>query len=127
MSKYRKSFVTNSSSSSFVISRDAISRTKLIDVLLEIANEEAKYDEWLDDQRDNNGNAYNIDDDVIGNVVAHRYIINEIIGKGREDWFERGEENVYIIDNESCGRYDWEAIEDILAKHNIDWHMGYCD
>lgn len=127
MSKIRRGFVTNSSSSSFIISRNAVTKDKLKEILLEIANEEKKYDDWYDDQRDENGNVYN-KDDIIGDIVAHRYIITEIIGKGKfADWDDYEYEDVYYIDNESCMRYDWDAVDDILSKYDIDWHRGYCD
>ena len=36
-------------------------------------------------------------------------------------------DNHYIVDNESCIRYDWDAVEEILEKYDIPWVMGYCD
>lgn len=141
--KQRLCHVTNSSSSSFIISRNNITKDKLIEVLLEIANEERKY--W-----DEDGYKYTLEEDVheetekddiyhpeskmfeprerIKTVVASRYIITE----GTEeypyiDWDDYEYTNDYIIDNESCIRYDWLVIEDVLDKYSIPWRSGYCD
>ena len=141
--KTRTDFVTNSSSSSFVISRNDITKDRLIDILLEIANEERKC--W-----DEDGYKYTLEEDVHEEietdseyysstkmfrdyertkiVVAGRYIITE----GTEDdpytdWDDYTYTNDYIIDNESCIRYDWDIIEDILGKYGILYRLGYCD
>lgn len=141
--KCRSDFVTNSSSSSFVISRKDITKNKLINILLEIANEERKC--WDEDNY-----KYTLEEDVheeteidseyypntkmcrdyerIKTVVASRYIITE----GTEedpyvDWDDHTYTNNYIIDNESCGRYDWNAIDEILSKYDVYWTRGYCD
>ena len=113
--KVRKDFVTNSSSSSFVISRDNISYDKLLEILLEIANEEA---DWLDD-----GDSYTDYD-----AISYRYEIRECtLENPYEDWDDIKYDNDFIINNNSCRRYNWDAIEDILQKHNIPWRYGYCD
>ena len=116
--KIREDFVTNSSSSSFIISKDYISRDKLMEIILEIANEERKY--WDDEDHYENYDE-----------VSYRYIIKEgTKDKPYEDyaWLRPTYyDNHYIVDNESCGRYDWDAIGDVLDKHNIQWNTGYCD
>lgn len=124
MGKIRSDFVTNSSSSSFIISRDAVTKDELKKILLEIANREAKWWNWDEDEPETD--AYT-EEDIVGDTVAHRYIITEIIGKGKDDYFEREEENVFIVDNDDCGRYDWDVIEKVLSEYGIDWHRGYCD
>ena len=119
--KIRHDFVTNSSSSSFIISKDNISHGQLLEILLEIANKEY----------DNNDYTW---DDVKGNCVAYRYHIKEATKKEpyeEYDWYSddinQKYDNHYIIDNEDCGRYNWDAIEEVLTKHNIPWEYGYCD
>lgn len=117
--KVRKDFVTNSSSSSFVISKDDISYDKLLEVLLEIANTERTY--W--DDEDTYGSY---------NDISYRYEIHEGTPEKPYEDYEWGYTSTYynnhfIIDNNSCGRYDWDAVEDVLAKYNIPWTYGYCD
>ena len=72
--------------------------------------------------------------DVEKNCVAGRYNIIEATKEKpyiRDDDFD-GEkttafEHHYVIDNGGCWRYDWDAIDEILKKHNIDWEYGNCD
>jgi hypothetical protein len=119
--KMREDFVTNSSSSSFIISKDDVSYDRLLEILLEIANEEA-VSRWDD------GTYYENYDEI-----AYRYIINE----GTKDepyedygyWFTNSRlyDNHYIIDNDSICRYDFDAVENVLNKYNIPLVYGYCD
>lgn len=116
--KIRYDFVTNSSSSSFIISKDCITRDKLIEILLEMAtkeNEKYYFDDYVYTK-----------DDVVGNVVAHHYIINETTSDKPEKVFDKIYDNHYVISNDECGRYDWNIVGDILNKYNIPWNMGYC-
>lgn len=125
--KVRHDFVTNSSSSSFIICKDNISHDDLLKVLLEIANKESHY---YDDDEDYT------EEDIAENCVAYRYHIKEVtkenpyseyeeFGYGKSE--DKTYDNHYIIDNDDCGRYDWDAIEEVLKKHNIPWEYGYCD
>ena len=132
--KCRLSHVTNSSSSSFIISKDQIDRDRLIEVLLEIANKEYAYeDEDVDD------NHFTLEDDVTSNCVAGRYHITEATKEHSLDkvniygyeWDEYSDSDIYdnhwFINNEGCGRYNWWIIEEILDKYGIKWQSGYCD
>ena len=117
--KVRRGFVTNSSSSSFVISKDNISYDRLLEVLLEIANREKEY--WDDEY------TYESYHDI-----SYRYEIHEATPENpyNEDdgWgYSLTYNNHFIIDNNSCCRYDWDAVEDVLAKYDIPWTPGYCD
>ena len=131
--KYRLSHVTNSSSSSFIISRDQVKRKKLIKILLEIANKEYSY---YDDESDNDKPQFTLDEDVTEDCVAYRYCIKKATKKHPLDrdgykWTKYSDSEPYdhhwFIDNESCGRYDWDIIDEILAKYGITYKRGYCD
>lgn len=114
--KVREDFVTNSSSSSFVISRDDVSRDELKKILLEIANVEDYRDEPYTEE------------DMSEDCVAYRYHIKEATKENPYvDWNDMEYDNDYIIDNDDCGRYDWDVIEEVLSKHNIAYRYGYCD
>ena len=133
--KMRLGHVTNSSSSSFIISKDQIDRDRLIEVLLEIANKE--YAEYEDEDVDNNH--FTLEDDVTSDCVAYRYHIAEttkehpldkvnIYGYERDEYSDSDlYDNHWFIDNESCGRYDWWIIDEILDQYGIKWERGYCD
>lgn len=127
--RLRLGHVTNSSSSSFIISKNQIDRDKLIEVLLEIANKEYAYEEYK----------FTLEDDVTSDCVAYRYHITEATKEHPLDkvdiygyeWDEYSDSDLYdnhwFIDNESCGRYDWWIIDEILDKYGIEWERGYCD
>ena len=113
--KVRRDFVTNSSSSSFIISKDHVTYDRLQEILLEIANKEAEYDE------DENYEKYE--------DISYRYeIIEGTKDDPYEDWeYDKKYDNHFIVDNNCICRYNWDAIEEILDKYNIPWKYGYCD
>lgn len=104
--KCRLSYVTNSSSSSFIISRDQVKRKKLIKILLEIANKEYSYY----DESDNDKPQFTLDKDTTKDCVAYRYCIKKATKKHPLDrdgckWTKYSDSEPYdhhwFIDNES--------------------------
>ena len=124
--KIRNDFVTNSSSSSFIISKDKITHGHLLDILLEMANEEMK--DWCDE---NDAYAYDWSD-VRGNGVG-RFNIREFTGDNAYlvyGWDEKPKQvykDVFVIDNDDTGRYNWGAVAKVLNKHGLELIKGNCD
>lgn len=113
--KIRTDYVTNSSSSSFVINRNHVTLDKLRDLCVEIAKKESEY--WDDDPE-----AIKSYDDI-----SYRYVIHEATMDEPYEDYKGAYYDAFIVENDDCGRYYWWAIEEVLDKHGIPWHMGYCD
>lgn len=133
--KIRRGFVTNSSSSSFIVSKNDATKEKMLDIMIELANETYwrwdKDDDFVftkDDIR------YNDDDCIcsISNYYLNEATLNKPYHRWDGFWFDEYSDgnpctNHWIVDNQSCCRYDWDAVERVLNKHGLDLETGYCD
>lgn len=126
--KMRLSHVTNSSSSSFIIDKNQVSKEKLKEILTEMATLDAG--EW-DNEFEEAWKYFDYNDEGY-----YRYHVREATEENplndngvKWDKYSTGTQYTHhwIVDNDDCGRYDWGTIEDVLYKHNVDWHRGYCD
>jgi len=112
--KVRHDFVTNSSSSSFIISRDDVSLEQLKLILVEMYNAELEmyghepaedYDDYV---------CYRFDIDIGDKDFPY------------VDWDLNAYHNHYVIENNDTSRYDWGIVTDVLAKYGIPWERGVC-
>lgn len=134
MSKTRNGFVTNSSSSSFIISKNDATKEEILNIMIELANE--TYWNWDTDEKDyvftKKDIAYNEEGCICG---ISNFFLNEATkekpynknNEWNEDDNAKTYENHWIIDNQSCCRYNWWEIEKVLNKYGIDLVRGYCD
>lgn len=117
--KVRNDFVTNSSSSSFVISKNDITHGELEKILIEIANR-TQATRYEDEE----------DLEPIDSYIEI-YDAYEIIDATEENPYDDYNDNIYtchyIVDNNCTIRYEWDIVEEVLAKYNIPWEYGYCD
>ena len=117
--KIRTDYVTNSSSSSFIIAKRDVTRGHLLDILLEMANEEEK-------KYDCNYYSWN---DVTGNGVGHFRIFEYTDWEkyrvyNWNDITEKEYSDVFVVKNEDCGRYDWDVVEKVLNKYGLPLIYG---
>ena len=123
--KIRLGFVTNSSSSSFIVSRDVISKERLLEMLIEMANEELRQD--YEDYGGGFPDYYTKEDIKDNSSAVGHFHIHEYDKYDEADFWYDPIENVYVIDNNCCIRYQWDVIENILDKYGLPLIYGYCD
>ena len=117
--KFRADFVTNSSSSSFVISRDSVKDKKELEKLLyKLTKREIKSYGDLDNFKNKA---------EIKRYAKCRYIITKATKK--KPYVFEGEtyDNHYLVDNDGNMRYDKFLVNLYFKECGIDIIWTYCD
>ncbi len=117
--KFRSSFVTNSSSSSFVISAKDIG----LDQLFNGAFREFYF---------NRNDYYPTLSQVLNNDDINCALFVKTGKEINDDSYDETnfleDELFYVIDNNCICRFDWETVREIFEeKHKINYTLGYCD
>lgn len=141
--KIRADFITNSSSSSFIISTKDVDYDHLVNVILRDYHIEMKKEfgylkeytqeeiaNWYDPEK-----VLNDDDSNFGLFIKSKKEINDEDDYGwgwsveeKEEEIKKQEEQFYVIDNNCTRRFNWNVVEKVFTdKYNIPWKHGYCD
>lgn len=114
--KVRKGFVTNSSSSSFIIAKKDVDPDFLINTVLK-----ELYYGLQGDEPYNPAELLENDEAVPFGIFSAR------IDQGRAYPVEDPNGDYYFIYNNDFERFDWEIVRGILNKYGLKWEFGYCD
>jgi hypothetical protein len=142
--KVRCDFVTNSSSSSFIISTKDVEYDFLVNEVLRDFHLQLKR-QWLEDESDEEINGWYNPEKILGNpddnislmIKSKSEIENEDDCYGywykeseeeRKERENKNDEKFYVIDNNCTCRFDWDIVRKVFTdKYNIPWNYGYCD
>jgi len=139
--KIRNGFVTNSSSSSFIIaSKDVDYEFLLHTVLKDLFIEQKKWFYYDEDEEKTDGE---IEEELAeeysaSNVLAGNgnIVLRSMTREEYEDEFFsfklnsniEKDEKIYVVDNDDGMRYDFSEVDEIVTeKHGIPYVRGYCD
>ena len=133
--KIRNGFVTNSSSSSFIIAKKDVDEHTLVHKVLKDLYVELSLPYSDDESREEIEARYNPMDVLNGDSMINLQISTRNKYDDYEDGYlyprtynDKDDEEIYVIDNGDYGRYDFGIVEEVIReKHNLNWEYGYCD
>ena len=144
--KYRTDFVSNSSSSSFIISKKEITKKQLKENLLPELYRKLNED-WLkksDIKKYLKNPDWENEDVSLGFYESSRNAEKKEMICGycwKDDACDKCEdkeikeleigsaddEEVYVVTNNGHIRFDWDAVSRACGKYDINYQHGYCD